>query len=194
MSEHFDSYVLSLAGVPVEIQGISAEIAGRCQDYRTAEKPFFRVQISPEDIEREREQMARIARPEERKNQNSFDLEFTALCRRISEKMPEYGAFLFHGSALAIDGAAYIFTAKSGTGKSTHARLWRELLCERVVMVNDDKPFLRVYNDGTVMAYGSPWNGKHHLSSNIAVPVRAICILEQSPENHIRKHWRRHYH
>jgi serine kinase of HPr protein (carbohydrate metabolism regulator) len=58
--------------------------------------------------------------------------------------MPYYDTFLFHGSAIAVDGVGYLFTAKSGTGKSTHARLWRELLGARAVMVNDDKPLLRV--------------------------------------------------
>ena len=100
--------------------------------------------------------------------------------------MPEYDTFLFHGSAVAADGAAYIFTAKSGTGKSTHAALWREMLGERAVMVNDDKPLLRVHLDGTATVYGTPWDGKHHLSHN-AVPVRAICILERAHENRIRR-------
>ena len=81
---------------------------------------------------------------------------------------------------------AYLFTAKSGTGKSTHARLWREMLGARAVMVNDDKPLIRVTNRG-VLAYGTPWDGKHRLSSNICVPLKAVCILEQSPENHIRR-------
>ena len=81
---------------------------------------------------------------------------------------------------------AYLFTAKSGTGKSTHARLWREMLGARAVMVNDDKPLIRVTDQG-VLAYGTPWDGKHRLSSNICVPLKAVCILEQSPENHIRR-------
>lgn len=91
-----------------------------------------------------------------------------------------------HGSAVAVDGEAYIFTAESGTGKSTHARLWRENLDKRVIMVNDDKPFLRVEEDRIVVC-GSPWNGKHGLGENIEVPLRAICVLEQAKENHIER-------
>ena len=98
--------------------------------------------------------------------------------------MPEYNAFLFHGSAIAVDGEAYLFTAKSGTGKSTHARLWREMLGERAVMVNDDKPMIRVTDHGAIV-YGTPWNGKHHLGANIAVPLKSICILERGAENQI---------
>ena len=86
-----------------------------------------------------------------------------------------------------MDGAGYLFTAKSGAGKSTHARLWRELLGNRAVMVNDDKPLLHVNDDGTAIAYGTPWDGKHCLSSNTAVPLKAICILERASENTIRE-------
>ena len=89
-----------------------------------------------------------------------------------------------HGSVIAVDGVGYLFTAKSGTGKSTHARLWREQFKDRTVMVNDDKPLLKVTENG-VIAYGTPWDGKHHLSNNIAVPLKAICVLQQSETNHI---------
>ena len=52
-------------------------------------------------------------------------------------------------------------------------------------MVNDDKPFLEIRETG-VMAHGSPWSGKHGLSSNISVPLKGICILERGPENKIQ--------
>ena len=91
-----------------------------------------------------------------------------------------------HASAIAVDGEAFLFTAPSGTGKSTHVRLWRELLGERAVMINDDKPLLRVA-DGKATVFGSPWNGKHRLGANTSAPVRAICFLERSTENRIRE-------
>jgi hypothetical protein len=77
-----------------------------------------------------------------------------------------------------------LFTAKSGTGKSTHTRLWREVFGPRAVMVNDDKPFLLVTQQG-ISACGSPWNGKHRLGANMEVPLKGICILERGAENHI---------
>ena len=104
-------------------------------------------------------------------------LETLAVCRRIAERMPEHDTFLFYGSCIAVDGAGYVFTAKSGTGKSTHTRLWREMLGVRAVMVNDDKPLIRIADDGSVI-YDPPWDCNHHLSHNIAVPLKAICILE----------------
>ena len=105
--------------------------------------------------------------------------------RQIAEKMPAYDTVLFHGSCVAVNGEGYLFTAGSGTGKSTHAYLWRQLLGEKAVMVNDDKPLIRIREDGTAVVYGTPWDGKHRLSTNIAVPLKAVCILERAGENHI---------
>lgn len=85
---------------------------------------------------------------------------------------------------IAVDGIGYLFTAKSGVGKSTHTRLWREQFGDRAVMINDDKPLLRITAEG-VTAYGTPWNGKHHLSTNTAVPLKAVCVLGRGGINHI---------
>ena len=151
-----------------------------CKPYVTEGMPHFSISVAQQDIDYER---SRADRP----GYSDAYLETLAVYRKIAEKMPEYDTFLFHGSAIAVGGKAYIFTAKSGTGKSTHARLWREMLGDRAVMVNDDKPLVRVHPDGAATVYGTPWDGKHHLSANIAVPVRAICILERAKENSIRE-------
>jgi hypothetical protein len=83
-----------------------------------------------------------------------------------------------------MDGVAYLFTARSGTGKSTHTRLWRECFGDRCTMVNDDKPLLRI-SDGGVTVYGTPWNGKHRLGNNVSAPLRAICLLTRAEDNSI---------
>ena len=111
-------------------------------------------------------------------------LELTAVQRKFADMLFEQNALAFHGSVVAVDGQAYLFTAKSGTGKSTHTRFWRQEFGERAVMINDDKPLLQL-KDGKVWACGTPWDGKHKLSTNTAVPLKAICILERGEENHI---------
>lgn len=113
-------------------------------------------------------------------------LERLALYRKIAENLLACDVLLFHGSAIAVDGVGYLFTASSGTGKSTHTRLWRQAFGPRAVMINDDKPLLRITGSG-VTVYGTPWDGKHHLSKNIGVPLKAVCILERSVGNHIEK-------
>ncbi len=127
----------------------------------------------------------------ERNRETEFDfpdayLESLAFYRIFASKAAEYNCILFHGSALSVDGDGYLFGAPSGTGKSTHARLYREFFGDRVVMVNDDKPLIRKKDDQFVV-YGTPWDGKHHLSNNIAVSVKGICFLKQGVSNTIRK-------
>ncbi len=113
--------------------------------------------------------------------------EITAILRAICHKVLEkHNGFFLHCSCLEYKGGAYIFTAKSGTGKSTHARLWREVLKNEVTMINDDKPIIRLIND-TFYIYGTPWNGKHRISNNIKAPIKAIFYLEQAKENSVSK-------
>lgn len=157
-----------------------------CRDYLTAEEPAFSVCISPEDIAFEREKSAREDQMEGRAVRHFSDeyLETLAVYRKIAVRLLDNNILLFHGSAISVDGVGYLFTAKSGTGKSTHTKLWREKFGERAVMVNDDKPLLRIAENG-VTAYGTPWDGKHRLSTNISVPLKAICVLERGKENRI---------
>ena len=162
----------------VRIHSLHADVHALCRDYRDDGLPAFVVSIEPADIACERGRSALQG--------SDGYLETLAVYRKIAERMPDYDTCLFHGSCVAVDDAAYLFIAASGTGKSTHARLWRELLGERAVMVNDDKPLIRISGGGAV-AYGTPWDGKHRLSRNIAVPLVAVCILERSAENRIRE-------
>lgn len=111
-------------------------------------------------------------------------LEPLSVYRKIADKMLEYDTLLFHGSVISVDGQGYLFTAASGTGKSTHTRLWRETFGDRAVMVNDDKPLLRITDNG-VYVCGTPWNGKHNLGTNVEVPLKGLCILTRAEENHI---------
>ena len=93
---------------------------------------------------------------------------------------------MLHASAVVVDGFAYLFSAPSGTGKSTHTSLWLRQFGERAYLLNDDKPALRALPDG-VFAYGTPFSGKHDLSVNARVPVRGIAFLERSEDNRIER-------
>ena len=170
----------------VEISSIYDAVHAYCADYQTDEAAHFAVSVTQADIEYEREKSARedIAEGREVFHYPDSYLEELAVYRKIAEKMPEYDTVLFHGSVIAVDGVGYLFTAKSGTGKSTHTALWRRYFGERAVMVNDDKPLLKIA-ENSVIAYGTPYNGKHRLGNRIAVPLKAICILSRSPENSI---------
>ncbi len=176
-----------LAEKNITVTSCFEEVHRLCADYRVDALPDFAVAVDRADLELERESASRENRREGIENRAYREpyLETLAVYRKIAERMPEYDTVLMHGSCVAVEGAAYLFTAKSGTGKSTHTRFWRELLGDRAIMVNDDKPLIRV-GEGGATVYGTPWNGKHRLSSNIAVPLRAICILQRGVQNTIQ--------
>ena len=179
-------FLIGIAGRRIRVRAMYEHAKQFCQSYLTEGEPDFTVEITPEDVDFEREKSAREDEMEGlpiRLHQNKY-LETLAIYRTIVEKMPEYGAFLFHGSAICVDGRGYLFTAKSGTGKSTHTGLWREKFGERCVVVNDDKPLLLVTPDG-VMVCGTPWDGKHRRSTNIIVPLDNLVILERGVSNSI---------
>ncbi len=158
-----------------------------CRDYATRGTPDFSVVTTQADIDAERVRSEVEARVEGRPPVELPDpyLETLAVYRRIAHAMADHDTLLFHGSVVAVDGMAYLFTAKSGTGKSTHTRLWQQLLGERAVIINDDKPLIRI-NEAGVTVYGTPWNGKHRLGENTSAPLRAVCVLERGEENAIR--------
>lgn len=97
-----------------------------------------------------------------------------------------FDAFSFHASALTMDNGAYLFSAPSGTGKSTHARLWKQRFGDRVSILNDDKPTLRLTDDGC-RVYGTPWCGKHQINTNGSAVLKAIVFLKRGEENRIRR-------
>ena len=159
-----------------------------CRDYLTEKDPDFTLEVSGADLVFEQQALDEEAREEGIKRRKFTDpfLERTAIQRKVAEALFDRQVLLIHGSAVAVDGAGYLFTAACGTGKSTHTRFWREVFGSRAVMVNDDKPFLRIAASGITL-YGAPWSGKHGLHANIAVPLKGICILERGAENRIKR-------
>lgn len=180
------SGIYNIADVVVQITSLYDEVQNLCADYRSDEKPLLHISTSQEDIEAEG---VKSDQEREREGLPEFHfeasyLETLAVYRKLATQLIPSGVLLIHGSVIAVDGEAYLFTALSGTGKSTHVRLWRELFGERAVMINDDKPLIRVGSE-TSIVYGTPWDGKHHLSTNTSVPLRAIIHLQRGTTNHI---------
>ena len=207
-----ESFTIRLAGQYFTICPVCDYIREYCRDYIVADairhsrlaygdteytssgvgdittESVTRITIIQSDIDFEREKSAREDIKEGIPIRHFSDayLETLAVYRKIADHLLSCDTLLFHGSVIAVDGEGYLFTAKSGTGKSTHTRLWREYFGERAVMVNDDKPLLRI-TDSRVTAYGTPWDGKHRLSTNSAVPLKGICILTRDTTNHIEQ-------
>ncbi len=96
------------------------------------------------------------------------------------------GAGVFHSSAISYKGNGILFSAPSGTGKSTHTSLWKDVFGDNVVIFNDDTPILKIEND-VCFAYGSPWSGKTAINENIKVPLKAIVCLDRAQTNSIKR-------
>lgn len=173
--------IYKFADIPVEVNNRGKYFYDCCVDYLAEnEEPKFSIMATDEDLAYEQ------AQADEDIQYSKSYLEFIALYRQFSEKVLDYGVVLCHGSVIELDGKAYMFTAPSGTGKSTHTRMWREHFGDKVTMINDDKPLLKFKEDG-IYAYGTPWDGKHHLSTNTSAKLAGICFLHQADKNEIRK-------
>ena len=181
------NFTIELAGILIKIscRYDTTKIYCRdylCEDFGAEDVPGFTVSVTQADIDRERAETKAYELSHDGVVHDWPDkyLETLALYRKIAEGIADYDVILMHGSAIAVDGQGYLFTAPSGMGKSTHARLWRELLSDEhdVVMINDDKPLLRFFDD-RIMVCGTPWGGKHRLSKNTSVPLKAVGKIER---------------
>ena len=181
-------FKIEIAGRVAAVTSMFESTRDYCRCYLSDKEADFSVSVCPEDLTFEQEKADEEAKVEGFKRRKFTDpfLERTAIQRKIAEALFDSDVLVFHGSTIAVDGEGFLFTAKSGTGKSTHTRFWRETFGDRAVMVNDDKPFLKIEKD-RVLACGSPWSGKHGLDTNVTVPLKGICILERGKENRIER-------
>ncbi len=99
------------------------------------------------------------------------------------DKLLDYDGMMLHASAVAVDGRAYLFSANSGVGKSTHTAYWKQIF-KNAVIINDDKPAIR-YLNGALYVYGTPFSGKHDISVNDKFLMGGICFLERGSQNEI---------
>ena len=179
---------MEIAGLVVGVQPLFQSTRLYCNPYLTDKAPEFFVNVTEEDLVFQQMLLEQEAAEEGlkiRKFKGPF-LERATIQRRVAGRLLSQNTLMLHGSTVSVDGKAYLFTAPCRIGKSTHTRLWRELFGQRAIMVNDDMPFLQITSDG-VLAYGSPWSGKHGLATNICVPLQGICFLQRGSENIIER-------
>ena len=165
--------IYEIAGLKVEMEPRFGRLTRQCQAYLSSGKPVMTVK--PDPVDEVRAGMDRY--PEE---EREYICCSAAFCRGIIGQ----GRFFLHASAVVYEGAAYLFSGPSGTGKSTHTALWRELFPQSYIL-NDDKPVIWP-EKGKISAWGTPFSGRTDLQVNRGVPVKGICFLKQGRENRIR--------
>ena len=179
---------IQVAGHTAAVRSLFESTRDYCREYLTEKDAQFTIVIQPEDLLHEQQLLREEALEEGFRIRHFPDpfLERASIQRKFADFVLSHGTILFHGSAISANGEGYIFAAKSGTGKSTHARLWQQLLVSKAIMINDDKPFLTVTGEQIIVC-GSPWSGKHGLDANISVPLKGICFLQRGTETRIRR-------
>ena len=175
-------FFIKIADITVEIDNKYEYVARLCEGYTVAptDSPDMRVCVTPEEIDEE------ISISEITPTRGYA--EGVCVYRNICKRLPElFDAYLLHCAVIEYNGYGYAFAAKSGTGKTTHIKLWRKRFGSDVKIVNGDKPILRFGQDGRLYAYGTPWCGKEGFNRNTSAPLKAICFIERAQENTIKR-------
>lgn len=170
-------FKIKFADHVIEIKNKYRYIENLCHDYISEENPEFSIEVTDDEIHAENVDDG---------NWKDNYLEGLAIYRKICEKLLFDDVILFHSSVICINNKAVLFTAPSGTGKSTHTRLWREHFGDKLTMINDDKPLLHIdTNKNIITAYGTAFGGKDNIQTNTSAEAAAIVILHQAKENEI---------
>ena len=167
--------ILKVANIVFEVKSRYRYTYDMCHDYLYSgdESPAFSIFATNEQIIKEREKSPEFS---------DDILENTCIYRNICNELLKYNAILIHSAALSVDNQAYLFSANSGTGKTTHMNLWQERFGERAFVINGDKPIIRKISD-KFYVFGTPWCGKEGINRNSCVPLKSICILERAEKN-----------
>lgn len=169
--------IYKIAGMNVKMNPKHPTLKTQSEPYICDEKTFdFEINISEDFLNHMQKENPHLT---------LNDCEYIYYGAVFYEMCLDYNCFLLHSSAVAKDGNAYLFSASSGTGKSTHTSLWLKNFDDAFI-INDDKPAIKLEN-GKFYVYGTPFSGKTDLNKNVAVPLKAICILERGKENKIEK-------
>lgn len=170
-------FTVNFAGLNIGITTMYDYTYNFCKDYLTDAQPDFSVEATEEKILKEIE----ISEFTPTKPY----AESICIYREIAEKLPLYNRFIFHGASISYEGKGYIFTAPSGTGKSTHISLWQKYL-DGVEIVNGDKPIIH-FGDSEITIYSTPYAGKEGWQNHSSAKLESLCIVNRGETNEIEK-------
>ena len=168
-----------IAGLKTEYKVNGELLRVRSQPYAADfddEETQIRINIKEEFLKIKQEKIPHLT-PEEH--------EYMWTCEAFYCELLKHKGMMLHSSCVEKDGFAYLFSAKSGTGKSTHTHLWLKNL-EGTRIINDDKPAL-IFDDGQWFACGTPFSGKTDENLDVKIPVRAIVFLHRSETNQVKR-------
>ena len=182
---------IKVAGTYIRVHCLYEDTIKLCRDYLVKDiSPELNISISNEELHSWAIKEGRGEFLTKEKigsnvvvNYNYAGLEPLIIYKKIADYLLQKSILLMHGAAIALDNKAYIFTASSGIGKTTHILNWCKLFCDTIV-INGDKPLINV---DKAIVYGSPWCGKEGLNTNTAVSLAGIISLERGENNYISR-------
>lgn len=172
--------IYEFAGCVVSYEPLYGLLRRRMETYRsdTEGQPDITLDGTKEDYEKLRKQYPHLSIEE---------CEYSCAGADFYMKLLKHQGFMIHASAVEKEGKAYLFSAPSGTGKSTHAQLWRQTFKgEPIRIINDDKPAVCLQN-GVFYACGTPFSGKTDKNENRKAPIQGLCMLHRGKTNKIQK-------
>lgn len=170
--------VITLAGIPLEVRLSTPDYSPVLNKFFSGAAPRFIVSVPPGVVDK-----ARAVYPQD---SSATYIEYMELCPRVSDALLSFDRVIFHGVAFKWREKAWIFTAPSGTGKTTQYIRWKTLFDGEVSIINGDKPVLSFANDN-ITVHPSPWNGKEGMGQQISAPLGGIVMLRQSGKNAIER-------
>ncbi len=177
-------FQIEVAGLIIHIENRYEDVRAMCKDYLTGDerKADICVSVTAEELK------AEMGKEPELFCGDGYG-EAVVTYEKISNALPAFDAFVMHSSVVEVNGGAYAFAAESGTGKTTHTRYWKEVLGDRLTVINGDKPIYRFAEtedeSDVLMAYGTPWCGKEGWQTKTCAPLKALCLLERAEKNEI---------
>lgn len=172
--------VYRIAEINIQINPLCPDTEKRLLPYLSESETFdFDASCAPEEFAESKAKSE--GKPTDENIEGAIIL--TKIAKTV---LSDYDGCFFHSSCLELDGEAYMFTALSGTGKSTHTANWRRVFGDRVTMINDDKPLIRNIG-GTYYVCSTPWMGKSDIGCNMNTPIKAIYVLRRSETNTCRE-------
>ena len=173
-----NTFHIMVAGQVAEILSEYRPASSLYADFRTDRPPDFQITLTDDDL-----YLDAVLNGAKKK----IEIKTAAILQKMADALFDYDILLFHGAVLALHDRAFMFTAPSRTGKTTHLMKWLDYLPDASV-VNGDKPFIKFSDDGRPpLACGSPWAGKENLYTNTMVPLKSIILMERAEENHIEQ-------
>ena len=173
--------VCNIAGILYRIEYQSDTIPRRFEDYIVSDQELnnsdlVHIKCSESDLDK--------TRSENTEDYPDSYIEYLTIMTKIVSDLPNHEMLLMHGATIEYQNQAFIFTAPSGTGKSTHISLWKKYLGDNVEIINGDKPEIS-FEGNNVFAHGAPWCGKEGWNVNKKSKLKGICVINRSDNNRI---------